>query len=80
MKKLVLVLSLVLAGCGTMRDQATLIKYSIQRKILLTALTPCTQTNKPALVTEWVKEKNIDKMWVVCDTDCNCKLVKRPTK
>lgn len=80
MKKLTLMLVLILAGCTTVRERATLFTYGMQRKVILTTLIPCTAANKPAMVMAGVKEKNIDKMWVVCDVNCNCKLAKRPTK
>jgi len=73
-------IAIALAGCGTVRDYATLTLYRAENKVLLTARTPCSDPRTPALVMEWVREKDIDKMVILCDADCNCRLVKRTPK
>lgn len=74
-------LLLILAGCTSMRDYSTLLLYQAEGKVLLFARAPCatasSHSDKPAMVSEWVREKDINKMVVLCDNECNCRLVKR---
>lgn len=75
------ILTLALCGCASVRDYATLTVYHMEGKVLLTARTPCTDhSDKPAIVMEFVREKDIGKMVVLCDAECNCQLVKRTPK
>lgn len=76
---------LILPACGahnywsgaSVRDVSTLVFYGAQRKELMFVRTPCTRSDKPALVSAWVREKDIGNMIVVCDTECDCRLTKR---
>lgn len=69
-----------MTGCGTIAGEyATMALYAAEHKVLLFSMTPCsaTHTDKPALVSAWVRERDIGKMVVVCDPNCNCRLMKR---
>lgn len=77
-----LLIALLLSGCASIhnaREYATLALYAAEHKVLVFALTPCAPANagKPAMVSAWVRERDIGKTVVVCDSECDCKLVKR---
>lgn len=79
------VIALALIGCAAVsnvRDYATLTVYQMQRKQLVFIPVPCAQMHpsKPAIVVEWVREKDRNRMLVVCDEKCNCRLTTQPTK
>lgn len=80
MNRTILTIALIalLTGCTSIRDYSTLMLYRAQGKVLVTVLSPCAPSvpDKPALVMEWVREKDIGKMTVLCDTSCNCKMVR----
>lgn len=86
-RTLAILLALTLTGCAntraywsgaSVRDISTIMLYRAQHKVLVFMPVPCAQVapTKPAMVVEWVREKDIAEMVVVCDPDCNCKLVK----
>lgn len=69
MRRFALALILALStGCASVRDVATLTFYAAQRKVLLTAYTPC-----GTVVYAWVRESsayNRPKV-IVCEADCS---------
>jgi len=69
---------IALTSCASIRDYSTLALYQAQGKVLLVVASPCAPgaPGKPALVMQWVRERDIGKMTVACDAECNCKLVK----
>lgn len=75
------VIAIALTGCAEALDYATLTLYQVQRKELVFVLNPCgDRPGKPAMVSAWVREKDRNKMLVVCDEKCNCRLTTQPTK
>ena len=79
---LIAILALALAGCATVRDTATLMVYHVEGKALVAVKTPCgyEHSDKPALLFEFMRPGDVDKFAIVCDADCNCKLVRRTPK
>jgi hypothetical protein len=68
------VVTCALEGCAFMsnaRDYATLVLYAAEHKQLVFVRSPC-----GGLVAEWVREKNFNRLVVVCSKpDCSdCKL------
>lgn len=77
-KKLALLIALfVLAGCTSIRDTATLTLYRAQRKVLVYVQSPCggPGSSQPYLVSGWVRERDMNRLIVVCKPDCtDCRL------
>jgi len=69
-------LLLLLPGCASVRDEATLLMYQAQHKVLVFVAAPCPGGDKPYLVSGWVREKDVSKVAAVCDPTCStCKVV-----
>ena len=71
--KYLLLAVLLLPGCASTR----MLMYGAQGKVLLFAAVPCAQSfpTKPAMVSAWVRERDIGKETVICSPTCDCRMV-----
>lgn len=73
----ILVLTLTLAGCATVREiryQSPMLVHASQGKTAFTWRI----TQQCGMVSAWVRPGDVYAMVAVCDARCNCKLVKGP--